>query len=39
MAIKEFFPQHPESHPMIYADDDLYSHKGLLKVGYAEKDV
>jgi hypothetical protein len=39
MAIKEFFPQRPESHPMIYADDDLYSHKGLLKVGYAEKDV
>ena len=40
MANKEFFPQRAESHPMIYAYYDsnpLY--KGLLKVGYTEKDV
>jgi len=40
MASREFFPQRPKSHPMIYAYSDsnpLY--KGLLKVGYTEKDV
>jgi hypothetical protein len=40
MANKEFFPQRPESHPMIYAYSDsnpLY--KDLLKVGYTEKEV
>ncbi|MCX6054092.1 MAG: GIY-YIG nuclease family protein [Chloroflexi bacterium] len=40
MVNNEFFPQRPESHPMIYAYTDsnpLY--KGLLKVGYTEKDV
>jgi len=40
MASREFFPQRPESHPMIYAYTDSNPHyKGLLKVGYTEKDV
>ena len=31
---KEFFPQRPESHPMIYAySDSNPQYKGLLKVG------
>ena len=40
MANNEFFPQRPDSHPMIYAyseSNPLY--KGLLKVGYTKKDV
>jgi len=38
--INEFFPQRPESHPMIYAySDSNPQYKGLLKVGYTEKDV
>ena len=37
---KEFFPQRPESHPMIYAySESNPQYKGLLKVGYTEKDV
>jgi hypothetical protein len=40
MANNEFFPQRPESHPMIYAySDSNPAYKGLLKVGYTEKDV
>jgi len=40
MPTKEFFPQRPESHPMIYAySDSNPQYKGLLKVGYTEKDV
>ena len=40
MASREFFPQRPESHPMIYAyEDNNPQYKGLLKVGYTEKDV
>jgi len=40
MANKEFFPQRPESHPMIYAySDNNPQYSGLLKVGYTEKDV
>ncbi|MCX6054228.1 MAG: hypothetical protein NTZ74_04800 [Chloroflexi bacterium] len=40
MANKEFFPQRPESHPMIYAyTDSNPQYKGLLKVGYTEKEV
>jgi len=40
MANKEFFPQRPESHPMIYAyTDSNPQYKGLLKVGYTEKAV
>ena len=36
----DFFPQRPESHPMIYAYADNNPHyNGLLKVGYTEKDV
>ncbi len=35
-----FFPQRPESHPMVYAySDSNPQYKGLLKVGYTEKDV
>ncbi len=37
---KEFFPQRPESHPRIYAYSDSHpQYKGLLKVGYTEKEV
>ena len=40
MMSKEFFPQRPELHPMIYAyTDSNPQYKGLLKVGYTEKDV
>ena len=40
MASREFFPQRPESHPMIYAyEDNNPQYRGLLKVGYTEKDV
>lgn len=40
MAIKEFFPQRPESHPMIYAySDNNPQYKELLKVGYTEEDI
>jgi len=36
----DFFPQRPESHPMIYAYEDFNpQYAGLLKVGYTEKDV
>ena len=35
-----FFPQRPESHPMVYAySDSNPQYTGLLKVGYTEKDV
>ena len=40
MANNEFFPQRSESHPMVYAySDSNPQYKGLLKVGYTEKDV
>ena len=40
MSNNEFFPQRPASHPMIYAYYDCNpQYKGLLKVGYTEKDV
>ena len=40
MVESVFFPQRPESHPMIYAYEDFNpQYKGLLKVGYTEKDV
>jgi len=40
MANNKFFPPRPESHPMIYAyTDSNPQYKGLLKVGYTEKDV
>ena len=40
MPNQDFFPQRPESHPMIYAYEELNpQYAGLLKVGYTEKDV
>lgn len=40
MAEMEFFPQRPDSHPMIYAYEDTNpQYKGLLKVGYTAIDV
>lgn len=37
---KDFFPQRPESHPMIYAYvDSNPQYKGLLKVGYTAIDI
>lgn len=40
MVSKEFFPQRPSFHPMIYAyEDSNPMYKGLLKVGYTAVDV
>lgn len=40
MANKDFFPQRPDAHPMIYAySDSSPDYKGLLKVGYTTIDV
>ncbi len=40
MAEIDFFPQRPDSHPMIYAYEDTNpQYKGLLKVGYTAIDV
>ncbi len=40
MANNDFFPPRPASHPMIYAySDSNPQYRGLLKVGYTEKDV
>jgi hypothetical protein len=40
MANRDFFPQRPDSHPVIYAyTDSNPSYKGLLKVGYTTIDV
>jgi len=40
MSSNEFFPQRPESHPMIYAySDSNPQYKGLWKMGYTEKEV
>lgn len=40
MSNKEFFPQRPNSFPMIYAySDNNPQYNGLLKIGYTEKDV
>ena len=40
MANKEFFPARSSSRPMIYAYEDLNpQYKGLLKIGYTERDV
>lgn len=37
---KEFFPQRPDTHPMIYAyEDNNPLYKGLLKIGYSTIDV
>ncbi len=40
MNESSFFPQRPESHPMIYAYEDTNpQYRGLLKVGYTAVDV
>jgi hypothetical protein len=40
MANKEFFPQRPDFHPMIYAySDNSQDYQGLLKVGYTAIDI
>ena len=40
MTNTEFFPQRPETHPMIYAYEDTNpQYDGLLKVGYTAIDV
>lgn len=40
MANKEFFPQRPSFHPMIYAyEDNNPMYTGLLKIGYTTIDV
>lgn len=41
MAEMEFFPQRPDSHPLIYAYEfvGVASHQGYIKVGYTERDV
>ena len=40
MSSDDFFPQRPESHPMIYAySESNLQYKGVLKVGYTEKNV
>ena len=39
MPEMQFFPQRPESHPMIYAysHPDYIPHQGWTKIGYTEK--
>ena len=41
MSNKEFFPLRPETNPTIYAYElvGVASHKGLLKVGYTDRDA
>lgn len=40
MANMDFFPNRPKSHPTIYAyEDSNPQYKGLLKIGYTEKDA
>ena len=41
MPEMEFFPQRPDSHPMVYAYElvGVASHKGYITVGYTERDV
>ena len=41
MSKKEFFPPRPSTNPTIYAYElvDVASHKGLLKIGYTDRDV
>lgn len=40
MPNREFFPQRPDSHPMIYAyTENNPEYKGLLKIGYTAVDV
>jgi hypothetical protein len=41
MSKKEFFPQRPSTNPTIYAYElvNVASHKGLLKIGYTDRDA
>ncbi len=41
MSKKEFFPPRPSTNPTIYAYElvDVASHKGLLKIGYTDRDA
>jgi hypothetical protein len=41
MSKKEFFPPRPSTNPTIYAYElvDVPSHKGLLKIGYTDRDA
>ena len=41
MSKREFFPPRPSTNPTIYAYElkDVASHKGLLKIGYTDRDA
>jgi T5orf172 domain len=41
MSKKDFFPQRPASNPTIYAYElvNVATHKGLLKIGYTDRDA
>lgn len=41
MSNKEFFPPRPRANPTIYAYEliDVATHKGLLKIGYTDRDA
>ncbi len=40
MSADKFFPQRPDSHPVIYAYEDTNpQYQGLLKIGYTTVDV
>src|SRR5690606_534896 len=41
MTKKEFFPPRPTTNPTIYAHElvDVATHKGLLKIGYTDRDA
>jgi hypothetical protein len=41
MSKREFFPPRPSTNPTIYAYKlkDVASHKGLLKIGYTDRDA
>jgi hypothetical protein len=41
MSKKEFFPPRPSTNPTIYAYElvDVATHKGLLKIGYTDRDA
>ena len=41
MSKKEFFPPRPSTHPTIYAYElvGVATHKGLLKIGYTDRDA
>lgn len=41
MSKKEFFPARPSANPTVYAYElvDVTTHKGLLKIGYTDRDA